>query len=76
MAIAALVVLVDCVVPVDITVIYDSSMNAPVADDPDADPEPTESEPGFVRLKWTVEARLEAFDGRPLPADALTLTTD
>lgn len=67
---------VDCVVPLDITVLYDPSMNAPYPDDPETDPSPTESAPGYVRLAWTVEARLEAFDGRTLPTDALTLKSD
>ncbi len=64
----------DCTVPVDLEVIYDPSMNAPISDDPDSEAEPTESTPGFVRLTWTIEARLEALDGRTLPADALVLT--
>ena len=67
---------VDCVVPIDIAVTYDPFMNAPVDGVPDGDAEPTEAAPGFVRVKWTVEARLEAFDGRALPADAMTLVTD
>ncbi len=66
----------DCTVPLDIEVTYDPSMNAPTGDDSDPEVEPTESMPEFVRLTWTIEARLEAFDGRTLPANPLVLTVN
>jgi hypothetical protein len=68
----------DCVVTIDLAAEYQAWLNAPVGDaDLDADaPEPTETRPGFVRLHWTIEAVLQAFDGRRLPTDGMTLTAD
>ncbi len=68
----------DCVVTLDLAAEYQAWLNAPVEDaDLNADaPEPTETRPGFVRLHWTMEAVLQAFDGRSLPTDGMTLTAD
>jgi hypothetical protein len=68
----------DCVVRIDLGSEYQSWLNAPDPDpkaSPDA-PEPTEARPGFVTLHWTVEAVLEAFDGRALPLHGLALLPD
>ena len=40
--------------------------------DPDFDP--ANAPPGFVALSWRVEVRIEAFAGRPLPADAIEMS--
>lgn len=46
---------------------YDAALNSD-----DFDPE--DPAPGYVELRWSVTALLEAFDGRTLPTDALSLT--
>ena len=66
----------DCTVTLDINSSYEAWLNAPESDESDPDAEPTESTPGFVRMAWTVDVILEAFDGRRLPANALVLTKD
>lgn len=67
-----------CIVKIELGSEYQSWLNAPEPGpnaSPDA-PVPTETQPGFVKLRWTVEAVLEAFDGRSLPPDGLVLSVD
>jgi hypothetical protein len=55
-----------CEVIIGLASDYDPMMNSEDFDP--ADP----AARGFVELRWSVEARLEAFDGRALPEGALT----
>jgi hypothetical protein len=57
-----------CEIRISLDAEYDSAMNSD-------DFEPND-DPGFVELRWFVEARLEAFDGRVLPEAALVLVAD
>jgi hypothetical protein len=56
-----------CEVRIKLESEYDAVFNSE-----DSDPE--NPAPGYVELLWSVDARLEAFDGRVLPTDALSLT--
>jgi hypothetical protein len=57
-----------CEITISLDAEYDSTMNSD-------DFEPND-DPGFVEIRWFVEARLEAFDGRALPKGALLLVED
>jgi hypothetical protein len=59
----------DCEITISMDSEYDAMLNSE-----DFDPE--DPKPGFVELRWFVEARLEAFDGRALPEDAVVLSVD
>jgi hypothetical protein len=56
-----------CEIPVTLTSDYDASLNSP-------DFDPANAPPGFVALSWRVEVRIEAFDGRTLPAEAIEVS--
>jgi hypothetical protein len=56
-----------CEIPISIQSEYDPSLNS-------VDFGPNDSATGFVEMRWVVEARMEAFDGRPLREGALMLT--
>jgi len=56
-----------CVIDVTLESHYDASLNSP-----DFDPE--NAPPGFVVLRWDLSVRLEAFDGRSLSEQAITIT--
>jgi len=56
-----------CEIPVTLTSDYDASLNSP-------DFDPAKAPPGFVALTWRVDVRIEAFDGRALPVDAIEVS--
>jgi len=57
---------VPCEIPVTIESEYDPTLNSP-------DFDPADARPGFVELHWSIEVRLEAYDGRDLPSDGIDI---
>lgn len=56
----------ECRVPVTLHSRYDPTLDGTLAS-------PDSGSAGFVELAWVLEVRLEAFDGRALPADVIRL---
>jgi hypothetical protein len=56
-----------CKIPLRLDVEYDAFLNAD-------DFEEQHAPPGWVEVRWFVELRLEAFDGRVLPVDGLAIS--
>jgi hypothetical protein len=53
----------DCEIPIEVTIAYDPPTAATVSQDGG----------GRVTVNWSIDARLQAFDGRELPEGALSL---